>query len=239
MVAEFPEISASQATTERTYQKIARHLKGQIVAGDYGIGDRLPAERELAGRLGVSRASLREALLALEIAGVVEIRGGAGVFVLNNQEISEFEVNDFLKGAPGPYEIMEVRRVIEGQTAYGSALKASREEIDELEKLVEELLDTPLDVTEEFSMLDREFHIQVARLSGNSVLLQMVHWLWDIGKGPMWKRWYYDQRSQQIRERSRNDHHEIFLFIKNKEAEMARTAMEAHVDRLVHRFLKF
>lgn len=236
MVAEFPEISASQATTERTYQKIARHLKEQIVEGDYQIGDRLPAERELAGKLGVSRASLREALLALEIAGVLEIRGGAGVFVLNKQEGSEFEINDFLKGAPGPYEILEVRRVIEGQTAYGAALKASREEIDKLEKLVLELLDITLDETEKYSMLDREFHIQVAKASGNSVLLQMVHWLWDIGKGPMWKRWYYDQRSQTIRERSRNDHHEIFLFIKNKEALMARTAMEAHVDRLVHRF---
>lgn len=239
MASEFPDISTAQGTTERTYQKIARHLKAQIIAGDYRIGDRLPAERELAGRLGVSRASLREALLALEIAGVVEIRGGAGVFVLNNQDISEFEINDFLKGEPGPYEILEVRRIIEGQTAYGAALKASREEVEELENLVQQLLDTALDATDEFSMLDREFHIQVAKTSGNSVLLQMVNWLWDIGKGPMWKRWYYDQRSRNIRERSRNDHQEIFLFIKNKEAEMARTAMAAHVDRLIHRFLKF
>lgn len=239
MAVEFREISAIQVATERTYQKIARHLKDQIVAGDYEIGDRLPSERELAGQLGVSRPSLREALLALEIAGVVEIRGGAGVFVLNNLEIAEFEINDFLKGAPGPYEILEVRRIIEGHTAYGAALKASPEEVGELERLDQQLLDINLDKTEEFLMLDREFHIQVSKSSGNSVLFQMVHWLWDIGKGPMWKRWYYDQRSQKIRERSRNDHHEIFLFIKSKEAEMARTAMAAHVDRLVHRFLKF
>ncbi len=239
MVSEFSKITTSRAATERTYQKIARHLKGQIVAGEYKIGGRLPAERELASRLGVSRASLREALLALEIAGIVEIRGGAGIFVLNNQDISEFEANDFLKGAPGPYEILEARRIIEGQTASGAALKASREQVDELETLVQKLLNTALDATEEFSMLDREFHIQIAKASGNSILFQMVHWLWDIDKGLMWKRWYHDQRSKKNRERSRNDHNEIFLFIKNREAELARTAMAAHVDRLVHRFLKF
>jgi len=239
MVSEFPEISTSESTAERTYQKIARHLKGQIVAGEYEIGDRLPAERELASRLGVSRASLREALLALEIAGVLEIRGGAGIFVLSNRNIPEHEINDFLKGAPGPYEVMEVRRIIEGQTAYGATLKASQEQVDELEILVEKLLNTPLAEIEAFVMLDREFHIHIAKASGNSILLQMVHWLWDIDKGPMWKRWYHDQRSNEYRQRSRNDHNEIFLFIKNREAELARTAMTAHVDRLVHRFLKF
>lgn len=239
MVTEFSDGAAVDATTERTYQKIARHLKQQIVSGAYETGDRLPAERELAVQLGISRASLREALLALEIAGVVEIRVGAGVFVTNDQDDAEFEVNGFLKGTPGPYEILEVRRLIEGQTAYGAALKASQGEIDHLGDLVQRLLDIRLDITEEFLMLDRDFHIEVAKLSGNSVLLQMVDWLWEIGKGPMWKRWYYDQRSQKNRERSRNDHYEIFLFIKNKEAEMARVAMTAHVDRLVHRFLKF
>jgi DNA-binding FadR family transcriptional regulator len=239
MVSEFPEILTSESTTERTYQKIARHLKGQIVAGEYEIGDRLPAERELASTLGVSRASLREALLALEIAGILEIRGGAGIFVLNNQNIPEHEINDFLKGAPGPYEVMEVRRIIEGQTAYGAALKASKGQVDELQRLVEKLLNTPLVEIEAFVMLDREFHIHIAKASGNSILLQMVHWLWEIDKGPMWKRWYLDQRSKKYRQRSRNDHNEIFLFIKNREAELARTAMTAHVDRLVHRFLKF
>lgn len=239
MISEYPEIAKAETTTERTYQKIARHLKGQITAGKYELGDRLPAERELAAKLGVSRASLREALLALEIAGVIEIRGGAGVFVLNNQKIPEREINDFLGGEPGPYEILEVRRLIEGQAAYGAALKANREEMDGLEDLVQQLLDIRLDATDEFVLLDREFHIQVAKASGNSVLLQMIHWLWDIGKGPMWKRWYHDQRSKKNRQRSRNEHHEIFIFIKNREAELARTAMAAHVDRLVHRFLKF
>ena len=239
MVSEFRDIAATDTTTERTYHKIARHLKKQILASEYGVGDRLPAERELAVKLGISRASLREALLALEIAGIVEIRGGAGVFVTSDQDDAEFEVHDFLKEDPGPYEILEVRRLIEGQTAYGAAFKASQVEIDQLGNLVKQLLDINLDNTDKFLMLDRDFHIEVAKLSGNSVLLQMVNGLWDIGKGPMWKRWYYDQRSRKNRERSRNDHHEIFIFIKNKEAEMARTAMASHVDRLVHRLLKF
>jgi GntR family uxuAB operon transcriptional repressor len=134
---------------------------------------------------------------------------------------------------------MEVRRIIEGQTAYGAALKASKGQVDELQRLVEKLLNTSLAEIEAFVMLDREFHIHIAKASGNSILLQMVHWLWEIDKGPMWKRWYLDQRSKKYRQRSRNDHNEIFLFIKNREAELARTAMTAHVDRLVHRFLKF
>ena len=81
--------------------------------------------------------------------------------------------------------------------------------------------------------------MQVAESSGNTVLVQMVQWMWDIHKGPLWKVWYHDTRSSGNRARSLEDHKEIFNFIKNREADLARTAMTAHVDRVIQRFLKF
>ncbi|MGY9062347.1 MAG: FadR/GntR family transcriptional regulator [Rhodospirillales bacterium] len=81
--------------TERTYQKIARHLKQRIQAEGWSTGDRLPSERVLATDFGVSRTSLREALLALEIAGIVEIRVGSGVFILPHENNVETASHSF------------------------------------------------------------------------------------------------------------------------------------------------
>ena len=225
--------------TERTYQKIARHLKQRIRAEGWSTGDRLPSERVLATDFGVSRTSLREALLALEIAGIVEIRVGSGVFILPHDNNVETASHSFLSGDPGPFEFLEVRRVIEGQAAYNAAFKGSNEHSEKLETIVNKLLATQFDDDEEFNYFDREFHMQVAESSGNTVLVQMVQWMWDIHKGPLWKVWYHDTRSSGNRARSLEDHKEIFNFIKNREADLARTAMTAHVDRVIQRFLKF
>lgn len=112
----------------RLYQQIARSLERLIADGEFGVGARLPAERDLAERLGVSRTSVREALIALEIAEIVEVRIGSGVYVTalprdnGPDPIAEL-------AEPGPYEVLEARRLIEGQTAYRAALAATDDQI--------------------------------------------------------------------------------------------------------------
>src|SRR5512142_3187153 len=100
--------------TDRLYRKIARQLSELIASGEFAPGQRLPAERELAQQLGVSRPSVREALIALEIEGKVEVRVGAGVFVAPPRPVGLPPLST--DEGEGPFELIRARRVVEGET---------------------------------------------------------------------------------------------------------------------------
>ncbi|MET0246007.1 MAG: GntR family transcriptional regulator, partial [Sphingomonas sp.] len=103
---------ATEGGTTRLYQKLARRLFEDLVAGRYAIGDRLPAERELSVQHGVSRPAVREAMIALEVQGLIEVRIGSGAYVRalpSGQERPGFTVTAF--------ELMEARLLVEGEAA--------------------------------------------------------------------------------------------------------------------------
>src|SRR6476469_7382201 len=101
---------------QRLYRQIAEQLRALITSGEFKPGERLPAERDLAKQMGVSRPSVREALIALEVEGWVEVRTGSGVFVLDrtHKRKADTKVPD---NEWGPLEIIRARRVIEGEIA--------------------------------------------------------------------------------------------------------------------------
>src|SRR5690348_13515148 len=111
--------------SNRLYQHVARELVAAIAAGRYAIGDRLPAERELALEFDVSRPTVREAIIALEAQGLVEVRLGSGAYVrqIPGQPIG-FGITAF--------EVVEARLLVEGE---GAALAAAQITDDELETL--------------------------------------------------------------------------------------------------------
>lgn len=111
----------------RLYRQIADQIIRLIESGEYKPGERLPAERVLAERLTVSRPTVREALIALEVEGRVEIRGGSGVFVLNRQEkqASETPPANSATPAPGPFDVLFARDLIEPDIAALAAKNAS------------------------------------------------------------------------------------------------------------------
>src|SRR5690606_41667136 len=100
------------AEPRRLYQQIADRVRNLIQDGQFPAGSRLPAERELAQQLGVSRPSLREALIALEIAGNVEIRMGSGIYVTAESEKRSFSHGTSI--GESPLEIMQAREMVEG-----------------------------------------------------------------------------------------------------------------------------
>ena len=101
---------------QRLYLQVADQLMELIRGGSLKSGERLPSERDLAEQFGVSRPTIREAMIALEIAGLVEIRSGSGVYVLEARDKSSPQVDD---QGPGPFEILEARRLIEGEACAG------------------------------------------------------------------------------------------------------------------------
>ena len=107
--------------TQRLYQQVASRIEDLIAGGKIGAGKRLPAEKELARQLGVSRPTIREAMIALEIAGLVEVRTGSGIYV-SKQTPSPTVIID---SGPGPFELLNARLLIEGEIAANVAVQAT------------------------------------------------------------------------------------------------------------------
>src|SRR5881398_2569076 len=114
---------------QRLYRQIAEQLRTLMTQGEFTPGERLPAERDLAKQLGVSRPSVREALIALEVEGWVEVRGGAGVFVLERARRAQESRKKVPPTEWGPLELIRARRVIEGEIASLAATQAKRKHV--------------------------------------------------------------------------------------------------------------
>src|ERR1700748_961411 len=120
---------------KRLYQQVAERIRSQIQSGTLTTGDRLPAEKDLAQQLGVSRPIVREALVALEIAGFVEIRTGSGTYICNRGKL----LPPMLDAGPGPFELLHARLLIEGEVASEAAVAATNEDLAAIENTIYEM----------------------------------------------------------------------------------------------------
>ena len=156
----------------RLYERVARDLAGAIADETYPVGGRLPSERDLAQRYGVSRPTVREAILALELDGLVEVRTNSGVYVISRQPRGgQAGATDV-----GPFELLEARHAIESEACALAAARITDQTLGELEALV-----TQMDVENvaEAEEADRRFHLLIAEASQNSVIRETVASLWD------------------------------------------------------------
>lgn len=223
--------------SDRRYIRLARDLARRIGDGEFMPGDRLPPERELAQELSVSRTTVREALLALELMRYVEIRIGAGVFVLGSPSGGLTEGAGEEPNEAGPFEIVEMRRIIEGDAAHKAAMRMSDTEIERLDGVHTRMRGLVDDVPA-FDRADREFHAIIARGAGNALMERTIGELWDMRHGALWLRWYDQTRNRENRLRSLEDHQRILNAIRRRLPEMAATAMRGHIDVLADRFFQ-
>lgn len=156
--------------SKRRYLQIAESLVETIKGGTCQEGSRLRTERELAEEYSVSRTTIREALLALEIKGYVKIQVGAGVFVLpqrnwnaNSKTFADDEVET------GPHEILDLRRVLEARAAYLAAEHATTHQIEQLRASVT-VMGKNITRMSIFDRTDNEFHMIIAKMSNNTLL---------------------------------------------------------------------
>src|SRR5450432_4690522 len=148
----------------RLYRQIADQIRTLVRSGELTAGSRLPPERDLARQLGVSRPSVREALIALEVEGLVDVRIGSGIYVLNggraNSGAGEVEA------AAGPFELLRARWVIEGECAALAAKSAKKARIAAIEEALEQMQHA-LDNDKQPVSADRLFHLRIAEATGN------------------------------------------------------------------------
>jgi DNA-binding FadR family transcriptional regulator len=222
--------ASTPAPEPRLYRVVADRIQQLIKDQNIAAGSRLPAERELAATLNVSRASLREALIALELGGVVEVRGGSGVYVCEQVQVPAAvpEVG------PGPFEVLAARRLIECEVAAVAARNATDAAIDAILKAVEEM-ERSHDDRSSNELADRNFHVAIARATGNTAYVGVIEYLWDQ-RGSLWHRLKEHYRTEELRKDTLGDHRAILGAIAEHNAAGARQAMRAHLERVTRTF---
>ncbi|WP_315071339.1 FadR/GntR family transcriptional regulator [uncultured Clostridium sp.] len=158
----------------KVYDQVIEEIKSKIKSGDIKKGDRLPSEREMAESLGVSRTSVREALRALEVVGLVESRQGAGNYIKTNFDNSLFEPISvmFMLQESSPKEMYDLRETLELQCARLSAKNIEDNELDLLTAILDRMYIAESE--EESLKLDIKFHYLIAKSSRNVLLLNVL-----------------------------------------------------------------
>jgi GntR family transcriptional repressor for pyruvate dehydrogenase complex len=209
--------------------EIAARLLDLIRAESLRPGDKLPAERELAAAMHVSRPVLREALRALSIMNVVEIRQGAGTYItaLEPQQLISHLDFVFSKDPVALAQVIETRRVVEVGNVRLAAERITPAQVAGLEALLAELRGAVADA-DRFSTLDIEFHDAVCDAAGNFLLAQFMRIINTLGKVSRERT----GATRGTRERALGDHEAIVIALRAADPDAAARAMAAHLDHV-------
>ena len=216
----------------KLYQAVAEAITRDIAAGLYLPGQKLPSERELTERLNVSRPTIREAMIALEIRGIVEARHNSGVFVARvAPPPSEADLDI------GAFELTEARKLIEGEAAALAARAINDEEVERLYALLEEMKrDFETDTSDDSA--DRNFHLTIAAATRNAALVLVIETLWDLRyKAPLTREIFRRARVVGI-SAFVDDHKQVADAMRDRDPAAARAAMQAHLDNVMEELLE-
>ncbi len=217
--------------SKRLYQKVAAELKQRIANKEYAIGDRLPAERLIAEEMNVSRTVVREAIIMLEVEGLVDVRKGSGIHVVGEEPRAEALAhstdvdNEFMTA--GPFELLQARQLLESNIAEFAATQVTKQDIMALQAIQETARneDRARD-----SQWDKQFHIQVAKATQNSVLVTLVERLWEHREqNPYWRK-LHEHIDDKAIDSWCEDHEQILRALMRKDPKAAKLAMWQHLE---------
>jgi DNA-binding FadR family transcriptional regulator len=221
------DMQAGSPDTQKLYQQIARAIAAAIADGRYGPGDRLPSERELAEEFGVSRPTVRDAMIALEFQGLVESRQGSAVYVTAAApvagEVSESEV--------AALAVTEARKLFEGEACALSAACISEEQVAVLERLIDDMRNAATD--DELEKLEQEFHLIVARGSGNAAIASGVEDLWIMRRQSSLCMATLRRLRPNASAAFIDEHRSIIAALRARDSKAARQALHAHLARVI------
>lgn len=214
---------------KRLFQSVAEQIAGLIDQGAFPPGTRLPGERELAARLGVSRVTIREAEIALQAVGRLEIKTGSGVYVSENQP-----TRDAALPSASAFEVTEARLLVESEAAALAAHNITDEGIARLAELIELMRTGNHD---EANQADELFHRTIAEASNNAALVHTIRLLWRMREDIPEVKATYEAVCVDDAESRTAEHRAVFEAIKKRDAAAARAAMREHFRRLINAML--
>lgn len=213
--------------SQRLYQMVADQIGELIRSGEFPPGHRLPPERDLSKKLGVSRPVVREAMIALEIAGLIEVRTGSGTYVRDQLTTPQPGIDV----GHSPSDILTSRMMIEGDIAALAATTISDRALADLDALVD-LLNHPQDAGPGIDA-DLQFHVGIAAATGNGVLPALVEWLWQMQHAPVFSILSERVRLRENREATVRAHRDIVKALRARDPVAASQSMRAHLNQVL------
>lgn len=209
--------------SRRLFWRIVEKIEASITKGHYTPGMRLPPERELAEFFKVSRPTVREAIIALEVRGKVEVKTGSGVYVLEKQHdvASQKNINAF--------ELTQARALLEGEIAALAATMISESDLAKLNDTLE-MMEAGIDL----ELADQTFHQIISQSTRNGAMILSVENLWDLRASTVDIINDYENVCNADISQTLNEHREIYTALKNKNPSDARSAMHKHFNRLIN-----
>jgi len=216
---------------QKLYQQIARKIAAAIAGGHYASGDKLPSERELAEDFGVSRPTIRDAMIALEFQGLVEARQGSGVYVSAAPQNPEYAAETEVSAL----ELAEAQRLFEGEACALAASTITDEQLALLDRSAASMAGNI--VSEDIERLEREFHLAIAHATGNAAIEAGVEDLWTLRQqSPLCAA-----TLRRARIGSGGDilaeHRKIVAALRARDPKTARQAIHAHLTLLINDLL--
>ncbi len=236
-----PGATFTPVDLRKTYEVIVDQLSEAIRDGRLKAGDKLPAEAKLAESFNVSRASVREALSALRLVGLIESRTGSGNYIRSSSAGVAFtdqaqQLLTLLK-EDNPLQLLDARLAVEPNVAALAAQYRSHEDVLEAEYLIRDIWSLTQAGTPALER-DSELHLLIARISGNSALFDVVNMLHLRMQLPSW--YTFKLRNLQHKERLvmyQQQHTAIIEAIKQGDRKAAHDAMSAHIEQIRKDFL--
>jgi len=216
-------------TDKRLYHKVADQLKKLINEGAFPPGSRLPGERELAERFDVSRVTIREAEIALQALGYLDIKTGSGVYVLDTSA----KQNGGLPNVTA-FELTEARSMFESEAAALAARDIDDDALRQLDELIERMSSVDPADDEDSQLADREFHLAIAAASGNAAVRYIIETLWKMRtEVPSIRDVHAAICAKEDAGDRGSEHADILEALKNRDPAAARMAMQNHFTRLL------
>ncbi|AWB65393.1 GntR family transcriptional regulator [Saccharobesus litoralis] len=228
---------------KRPYQIIGEQLREELLKGNYKVGDRLPPERDIAERLNVSRATVRDAMIMLELEELVEVRKGSGIYVIEvpSQKPAPSAANEnvfTIADNMGVFEMLQARQVIESHIAEFAASQVTKNDVVRLQEALQ-LEQDAIANNADNETGDKAFHMAIAEATQNSALVDIANRLWlQRQSSQPWQVLHKRLADLNYRQKWLGEHHAIFTALKRKQPEQARRAMWQHLESVKQTLLE-
>lgn len=209
--------------SRRLFWSIVEKIEASINSGVYPPGSRLPPERELAEKFDISRPTVREAIIALEVRKKVEVKTGSGVYVLKPIESPN------IQQSVNAFEVTQARALIEGEVAAIAATSITEEE---LSRLHQTLVD--MEKGKDIAAADKEFHKIISHATRNNAMIISATNLWELRSSTPEIIEDYDSVCSKDNSKTLAEHTAIYQALKSGDATQARQAMHSHFNRLIN-----
>ncbi|MEZ8991201.1 FadR/GntR family transcriptional regulator [Vibrio breoganii] len=229
-----------EANSKRRYYEVGQQIEELLVTGVFKPGERLPSERSLSEQFNTSRATIREAIIMLELKDLVDVRQGAGIFFREKDSDNDDTVSDQLIQEVGVFELLQARMVLETSIIEFAARNIKLNELRELKKIIlqqEEFIDD----NEKFEELDREFHLFIAKSTQNRMMIDTANRLWNRVRtdSELWAKLNVKYLHDDELKRSWLDEHKkIYYALQKRDEILAKETMLSHLDHSKGELLK-